>query len=183
MVERTTDVLCADGYALGLGLFDEGKLHTVAVLRRRGAGFDLVGGPEPLYARMGLLSGDWRRDYRFVAEAIEETYAPLSFGCFAELGVFRGLLRDPAAGAWSRAMAVRDVVLSPVPLAVGVALGVDGARVAADTLQRAFERFDAFGLVAPVLEMARNLLVPAAGESKVTQSLGFNPLEVLRSLL
>jgi hypothetical protein len=183
MVARTTDLLCADGCALGIGLFDEGKLHTLAVLRRRGAGFDLVGGPEPLYAHMGLLSGDWRRDYRFVAEAIEAAYAPLSLGCFAELGVFRELLRDPTPGAWSRAVAVRDVVLSPVPIAIGVALGVDGARVAADTVQRAFARLDAFGMVVPVLEMAKKWVVPAAGEGKVTRSLGFNPLEVLRSLL
>ncbi len=183
MVARTTDLLCADGHALGIGLFDEGKLHTLAVLRRRGAGFDLVGGPEPLYAHMGLLSGDWRRDYRFVAEAIEQTYAPLSLGCFAELGVFRELLRDPTPGAWSRAVAVRDVVLSPVPIAIGVALGVDGARVAADSVQRAFARFDTFGLVAPVLEMARKLIEPGPGEEKVTKSLGFNPLVVLRSLL
>ena len=183
MVARTTDLLCADGHALAIGLFDEGKLHTFAVARRRGAGFDLIGGPEPIYPHMGLLSGDFRRDYRFVAQAIEEAYAPLSFGCFAELTVFRNLLRDSTPGAWSRAAAVREVVLSPVPLAIGVALGVDGARVAADTMQRAFARLDTFGLVAPVLQMARKLIEPRPGEGKVSEALGFNPLEVVRALL
>ncbi len=183
MVERTTDLLCADGHALGIGIFDQGKLHTLAVARRRGAGFDLLGGPEPLHAHMGLLSGDFRRDYRFVAQAIEAAYAPLSLGCFAELNVFRDLLRDPTPGAWSRAVAVREVVLSPVPLAIGVALGVDGARVAADSMQRAFARVDTFGLFAPMLQMARKLIEPGPGEGKVTEALGFNPLAVVRALL
>ena len=34
------------------------------------------------------------------------------------------------AYAWGRAVAVRDIVLSPIPMAIGLALGVDGARYA-----------------------------------------------------
>ena len=183
MIERTTDLLCADGHTLAIGLFDDGKLHTFAAMRRRGVGFDLIGGPEPLYAHIGLLSGDFRRDYRFVAQAIEAAYGPLSLGCFAELSVCRDLLRDPTPGAWSRAVAVREVVLSPIPIAIGLALGVDGARVAADSMQRAFARIDTFGLLAPAIQMARKLIEPGPGDGKVTEALGFNPLEIVRALL
>ena len=43
--------------------------------------------------------------------------------------------RDPA---WGRAVAVRVVVLSPIPVAVGMALGFDAARFAFENLKRVF---------------------------------------------
>src|SRR5260221_12735998 len=101
VVHRTLDALCADGRAIALGLFDTSGLWTAFVARRRGNAFDVIAGPDELRPALGLLSGDWRRDYRHFARAVEEQYAPLGFGCFAELRTFRDLQTDGRPGAWS----------------------------------------------------------------------------------
>ncbi|HEX7666971.1 MAG TPA: hypothetical protein VF407_20720, partial [Polyangiaceae bacterium] len=127
MIDKTLDAICEDGKAICLGMFDEGVLWTSLVLRRRGRGFDTIAGPAELRGSMGLLSGDFRRDYKHLERAVEHRYAPLSFGIYAEVETFRTLQLDARPGAWGRAVAVRDVVVSPMPGAVGLALGVDAA--------------------------------------------------------
>ncbi len=136
IVRHAIDALCKEGHAIALGAFKEGELFTAIVVRRGPRGFDLIGGPDELRPAMGLLSGDWRRDVRHLVTAIEDRFAPLSLGCFAEVDTLHRLQSDSRPGAWSRAVAVRDVVLSPMPLAIGVALGFDGARYAWEMLRR-----------------------------------------------
>jgi hypothetical protein len=123
VIERTIGTVCAEGRAIVLGLFEEGGLWTCFVARRRGPAFDVVAGPDELRGKLGLLSGDWRRDYRHLAAAVEDRYAPLGLGCFTELETFRALQTNPNPGAWSRAVAVRDVIVAPMPTAVARALG------------------------------------------------------------
>ncbi|MFO0678168.1 MAG: hypothetical protein U0169_16655 [Polyangiaceae bacterium] len=183
MVRRAIDSVCQDGRAVCLGMFHEGELHTGIVLRRKGRGFDVIAGPEEIRASMGLLSGDFRRDFRHLVSAVENRYAPLSFGCFAEVDTFRELQTDGSPGAWSRAVAVRDVVLAPIPTAVGVALGVDTARLAIDNVKVITKRLDPFGLLEPVLRTARSRFAAAAGDKDVSSTLGFDPLAVVRTLL
>lgn len=187
MVERTLDTLCADGHVLCLGMFKDEALYTSLVARRRGRAFDLIAGPDELRAEMGLLSGDFRRDQRYLVNAVEDTYGPLSLGCFAEFDVFRELQMDARPGAWSRAVAIRNVILAPVPGAIAVALGFDGVRVLAENVRTVTSRFDAFGimdrLVEPSLASLRKRLGSAAGEHDVENALGFDPLAVLRALL
>jgi len=183
MVRKTLDALCADGRAIALGIFDAGELHTAFVARRRGFGFDVVAGPDELRPAMGFLSGDWRRDYRHLARAVEERYAPLSFGCFSEVDTFKKLQMDARPGAWSRAVAVRDAILSPIPGAVALALGVDGARYAFEGMRAITSRLDPFGFVDPLLRSARGGVGKAAGTRDVTGTLGFDPLAALRALL
>ncbi|MGH7272289.1 MAG: hypothetical protein ACREJ3_17815 [Polyangiaceae bacterium] len=130
LVHRTLDALCPDGRAIALGVFSAGDLWTACVARRRGHAFDLILGPENLRPALGLLSGDWRRDYRHLEHAIEQNCAPLGLGCFADLATFRALQAEGHPGAWSRAVAVRDVIITPMPSAVGLALGVDALRYA-----------------------------------------------------
>ena len=125
------------------------------VARRRGPAFDVIAGPDELRPALGLLSGDWRRDYRHLARAVEDRYAPLGFGCFAELATFRALQTDGRPGAWSRAVAVRDVVIAPMPVAVGVALGFDGARYALQGLRVLTERIPPLAAIGPMLDAAR----------------------------
>jgi hypothetical protein len=173
MARRAVDAVCPDGRCITLGMFKDEELWTAFVARRRGAGFDVIAGPDELREEMGLLSGDWRRDYRHLARAVEEHYAPLGFGLFAELGAFRDLQTDGRPGAWSRAVAVRDVVLSPVPAAVGLALGVDGARYALDQVKALTARVDPMGFFDPLLRAARAKL----------GSDDFDPLAALRALL
>jgi hypothetical protein len=182
VVHRTLDALCPSGRAIALGLFDEGTLWTAFVARRRGAAFDVVAGPDELRPALGLLSGDWRRDYRHLARAVEERYAPLGFGCFAELSTFRALQTDPRPGAWSRAVAVRDVVVAPMPLAVGVAMGFDGAHYALRGLRSFTGRIAPLAAMAPLVSSTRSHLAWATGKD-VTALLGFDPLAALRQLL
>jgi len=182
VVRRTLDALCADGRAIALGLFDADGLWTAFVARRRGPAFDVVAGPDELRPALGLLSGDWRRDYRHLARTVEDRYAPLGFGCFAELATFRGLQTDGRAGAWSRAVAVRDVVIAPMPAAVGLALGFDGARYALQGLKLLTGRIPPFAVVGPMLDAARSRVAKRTGKD-VGALLGFDPLAALRALL
>ena len=183
MVRRALDSLCGDGHAIGLGMFKEGELWTAFVARRRGPNFDVIAGPDELVHHLGLLSGDWRRDYRHVVRAVEDMYAPLAFGCFAEVDTFRALQVDSRPGAWGRAVAVRDVVLSPIPTAIGLALGVDGARYAFENVKRVTERIAPLARLDPVLASMRARLGSAAGGKDVSHVLGFDPMHALRQLL
>jgi hypothetical protein len=183
MVRKALDVICPDGHAVVLGTFERGELWTAFVARRRGGAFDLLAGPDGLRPAMGLLSGDWRRDYRHLARAVEEEYAPLGLGCFAEVETFRALEVDPSPGAWGRAVALRDIVISPMTPAVGLALGFDGARYAAHGLRVLTDRLDPFGLLQPALTKARERLRKVTGDKDVSQILGFDPMAILRALL
>jgi hypothetical protein len=182
VVRRTLDALCADGRAITLGLFEAGDLWTAFVARRRGAAFDVLAGPDELRPTLGLLSGDWRRDYRHLARAVEERYAPLGFGCFAELSTFQALRTDARPGAWSRAIAVRDVVIAPMPAAVGMGLGVDSIRYALRGLFALTERVAPLAAIGPLVGAARARIAKLTGRD-VGALLGFDPLAVLRALL
>ena len=182
IVRRTLDALCPDGRAIVLGLFDAGDLWTAFVARRRGAAFDVFAGPDELRPAIGLLSGDWRRDYRHLAHAVEDRYGPLGFGCFAELETFRALQTDARPGVWSRAVAVRDVVVAPMPAGVGMAIGFDGARFAVQGLMSITGRIVPVAMLAPLVDAARSRIAKLTGKD-VGTLLGFDPLAVLRGLL
>jgi hypothetical protein len=182
VVRRTLDALCADGRAIALGLFDGGDLWTAFVARRRGPAFDVVAGPDELRPTLGLLSGDWRRDYRHLARAVEDRYAPLGFGCFAELDTFRSLQTDARPGAWSRAVAVRDFVISPMPAAVGMGLGFDGVRYALRGLIAMTGRLPPVAAIGPLVDAARARIAKITGKD-IGGLLGFDPMATLRALL
>src|SRR5580692_2627065 len=163
VVRRTLDAICPDGRAMVLGLFDAEGLWVSFVARRRAGAFDVIAGPDELRPALGLLSGDWRRDYRHLARAVEDRYGPLGFGCFAELGTFRSLQTDGRAGAWSRAVAVRDVVIAPMPAAVGVALGLDGVRYAFRGLRLLTGRLPPLAAIGPMIDAARSRVARSTG--------------------
>ncbi len=183
MVHRALDSVCPDGHAMVLGLFRSGALWTAGIARRRGNAFDLLAGPEEVLPRMGVLSGDWRRDYRHLARAVEEHYAPLAMGCFAEFERFRELQLDARPGAWGRAAVVRDLILSPMPVGMRIALGADGARFAFESFRTAMGRTEALRRLEPYVHHARKKLGSATGDHDVIEALGFDPLAVLRALL
>jgi hypothetical protein len=183
IVQRALDSICVSGKVILIGIFKEGELWTAFVARRRGVGFDVIAGPDELRRAMGVLSGDFRRDYRYLVDAVEERYAPLALGCFGEVGTFRDLQLDASPGAWSRAVVMRDIVLSPIPAALGLALGFDGARLAYAGLRGITKRVDVFGVLEPTLRAARKRLGAAAGNKDVENVLGFDPLAALRALL
>jgi len=183
MVRRAMDSVCPPGKAIVLGMFQDGELWTAFIARRRAANFDVIAGPDELRREMGLLAGDWRRDYRHLVRSVEERYAPLAFGCFSEVETFRSLQVDSRPGAWARAMLVRDVILSPIPVAVGLALGADSARYAFEHVRVITNKLDPFGFLDPVLRGVRARLGSAAGDKDVTGTLGFDPMAALRALL
>jgi hypothetical protein len=176
------DLLCPDGKSLVIGAFDGGELYTALCLRRRGAAFDAVMGPDRVRRDMGLLSGDFSRDYRYLGAAVESRLGPLAVGCYAELATFRSLASDPAPGAWAGAVASRDVVLTPITVGLAVPLGVDAGRAALSLAKGLVGRLGLFGGLASGgsfglgarLERAYSLV-----EGDVRRYLGFDPWRVL----
>ena len=77
---------------------------------------------------------------------------------------------------------MRDVVLSPMPVAVGVALGVDGARYALQGLRVLTERIAPLAAIGPMVDSARARIAKITGKD-VGALLGFDPLAALRALL
>lgn len=178
VVSGTIDSICPPGKTMLFGLFEAGELWTSVALRRSARGFDRIVGPDEVRGDMGLLAGDWRRDYRHLARAIEERCSPLALGCFAEVATIRKLEVDPTPGAWARAAAVRDLILSPVPPALAIPLGLDAGRAALSALRSVALRFDPIGIVGPTLDRLKEVT-----DRDVEQVLGFHPLELLRKLL
>ena len=182
MVRGTLDTLCRPGRSVLLGLFEGGEVWTSIALRRGQGGFDFILGPEDLRGAMGLVSADWRRDYRHLTEAAERRLGPLALGCFGEVTTFRSLIVDPSPGAWARAIAIRDVILSPVPPALALPIGLDAGRAAIWALRSWAQRLDPFGVAQPAIAALDRLRASPVGSGFAT-ALGFEPLELLRRLL
>ena len=178
MVDRSLDTVVPPGNTMLLGLFDGDELWTCLAAKRGLRGFERIVGPDELRPALGLLSGDHRRDHRHLVNVVREYLGPVSFGCFAKPQTFQQLQVDPRPGAWARAVAVRDVILYPVPPAMALPLGLDAGRAAVGALRRM--GFDAAGALAPALDVLREV---ALGNRKLEELLGFNPLEILRALL
>lgn len=171
-----------------VGLFEGDDLWTSIALRRGPLGIDLVMGPDEVRSELGLLSGDFRRDHRHLARCVSDVMGPLSLGCFAERGTFRALEVDPTPGAWAMAVAVRDVVLSPVPPAMALPLGLDAGRAAFTALRDVAARFDSRGVIPHALGLLRDsplgqTINATLSDKTVEDLLGFHPLEMLRKLL
>lgn len=177
VIGTALDLLCGEGRAMALGVFRHGELYTGLVARRRGLGFDRIVGPDELRSEMGLLSGDFRRDYRHFAAAAERTVAPLAVGAFGELLTFQALARDPAPGAFALAVAARDLLISPVSPALAVPLGLDVGRAAFAGLRGLAERFGAGGALGPLFGRAEDFM-----SRDVSALLGFDPWAALVGL-
>ncbi|HTJ84580.1 MAG TPA: hypothetical protein VL400_22830 [Polyangiaceae bacterium] len=183
MIDRTLSAVCPRGSSMVIGLFDAGELWTSVAMRRSASGgFDWVLGPDELRRDIGLLAGDWRRDFRHLARAIDKKLGHVSLGVFSDASTFQKLEIDPTPGAWARAVAVRDVILSPVPAALAIPLGIDAGRAAVSAVFTVAERAQGLGLVSPLLGAVKDALeVVAAPREK--GGLGFEPLEILRRLI
>ncbi|MEB2310929.1 MAG: hypothetical protein OZ921_02275 [Sorangiineae bacterium] len=183
---RALDALCPDGKTLLVGAFHQGELATCLAAHRRATGFDRLVGPGLLRREMGLVSGDWRRDYRHLARAAERTVGELANGCFGELDTFRRLVEEPRPGAWAAAVAARDIVLSPAVPAIAVPLGVDAGRAALASVRALADRLGATNwleesaLLRPALERMREL---TPGRDELERLLGFDPIVLVRRLL
>jgi hypothetical protein len=180
MVTGTLDSVCPVGRTMVIGLFEDGELWSSLALRRGIGGFNLVLGPDEVRSDMGLLSGDWRRDYRHLSRAVEERASPIAFGCYAEVASIRRLAVDPNAGAWARAAALREIILAPLPVPLAIPLGIDAGWAAWNAIRTVAERMDPMGVVSPTMAALRDL---TAGDRDVKDVFGFHPLELLRKML
>lgn len=182
---RGLDAVCPSGKAIVLGVFEHGELMTSLAARRRGTGFDYLLGPDELRRDMGLLSGDWTRDYRHLVHAVEARVAPLSFGCFGEHETFRYLTDEGGPGAWAEAVASREIILSPLVPAMAIPLGVDLGRAALIAAQNIAARISARYWPEPASDEAASEPLERLPifDRDVRRLLGFDPLAVLRKLL
>jgi hypothetical protein len=184
-VLRGLDLLCPNQRALVLGVFDRGELGTCLVARRRDNGFDRIVGPDELRHEMGLLSGDFRRDFRHLASAVEARIAKVAVGCYAELATFRALSAADAPGAWAAAVAAREVVVSPVTPGVVLPLGLDAGRVAFRELRTLAARLGASEWLSkegPLAQAIAGMERPVWLDRDVKEFLGFDPMRLLGGL-
>ena len=183
VVLAVLDALCPKGKALALVVFEQEELSTCLVARRGERGFDALVGPSELRPEVGFLSGDFRRDYRYVARAIEEHVAPLSLACYGEFHTFRRLAASETPGSWATAVAARDIVLSPAPPVIALPLGVDVGRAAFAGLRVLADRAGMSGLFGGLGAKLGRIEGLAMVEQSVSEWLGFDPIKLLSRLL
>ena len=184
VVDRAIDSLVPAGKSALLALYDGGELWTAIVLRRSSealARFDVVAGPAELRREMGLVSGEFRRDYRHLVDAVEAIYAPVSVGLHAEVETFRALITGAEPGDWARAVALRDVVVSPLPSVLALPLGVDATRGVVGLASKFARQIDPIGVVQPLLRALSSALPELPPTTRASP--GFDALDALRKLL
>ncbi len=179
-LERSLDLILPDGRAAVVALFDRGRLWTAAALRRRHGHFDFVAGPDLIAHWTGPLGGDWRRDYRIVSDAVARAVAPVHAGVYSDVSTVRALLREPDPGRWARAVAVRDLIVHPTPPYAAVALGADAVRGVGQATARVLGGVNLLAALNPVTHYVRGRISEIAS---VTETLGFNPLSALASVV
>ncbi len=179
------ELLCPVGKALVVGAFDGAGLFTSLVLFRSEAGFSRVLGPGALRPHVGLLSGDFRRDYVHVLQAVELHFAPVAGGCFALASTLRELLHAPAPGGWSAAIATRDVILQPMNPVLTLPIGFDAGRAALSGMQSLAQRLLGSGALdaTPLSPAVQRLKKLARGEQDLQEIVGFDPLQALLELM
>lgn len=141
-VEDLLEAVCPNERAIVIGVFEKGDLWASLAFSRREGVIDIVLGKEALRDGMGLLSGDFRRDYRHLARAAENRLGDLALGCFAERETLEKLAAARSPGSWARAVAVRDVIISPFPPLMALPLVLDAVKAAMIVLQSLSERLD-----------------------------------------
>jgi hypothetical protein len=180
MVQRALDIVLPDDHAMTMVLWSGTQPWTGVVLRRRRGEIDLVAGPDLIARWSGPLGGDWRRDHRFVNEGISRVVAPVHLGLYGEVASLRRLLRNFEPGAWARAVALRDIIVSPTPPYVAVAVAADAARAVAQRASEWLGGTEALEKLASVARLVRSRVTEIAS---VTQTLGFDPLQALATML
>jgi hypothetical protein len=180
MLERALDLLLPDDHVLLVALWEGAELWTACAISRSGGEIDRIVGPDLLLEWSGPLGGDYRRDQRVIQAAVARAMGPVHLGLFAQRQRVQELLRDSSPGAWARAVALREVIISPAPSYANVALAADAARAAGHRAASWLGGLDLYGLVAPAAEFAREHV---ARVGSATSILGFNPLQALATRL
>ncbi|HEX7476271.1 MAG TPA: hypothetical protein VF331_00550 [Polyangiales bacterium] len=180
MVTRALDIVLPDDHSFLAVVWDGTEICTALVVRRHASEIDLIAGAELIMDVTGPLGGDYRRDHRALRRAVSEAIAPVHIGVFAQRDHLMQLLRDPRPGAWTKAVAVRDVIIDPAPAYVNVALAADMVRASA---RKASEWLGGFDFLAGLEPIARAVRDQVSQVSSVSALLGWNPLQLLAQKL
>lgn len=181
MVRRAFDLLLPRDRALLVALFDGDRLDTCLLAHRAGESIDRIEGPEVLQS---LLGSEVRlEDHRALRQAVERHRGPLALGLFAQTESFHRLLRSERSGAWAEALALRDVVLDPLPGWLGVAAGAGAVRATLEGARGLLSGLRMWNSLQPALGLARGAVERLTGGVSPAQALGFDPLGVLARVL
>jgi hypothetical protein len=145
--EHTFEAIYPPGHIALVALFHQGELYTSIALERGKGGVSRILGPADLRPRMTFLSGDFRRDYRYALAAAEDVLGPVAFACFTSLDIFRSLQQGPSLGAWVRAFAVRDVIVTPMRGSLVGPMAADAAIWAAAAANALGKRWESLALL------------------------------------
>jgi hypothetical protein len=184
MLRRAFDLVLPDHHALVIALFAGHKLATGCVITRRLGAFDRMLGPDCLLDLVGPLAGDHRRDHRRILRSVGNALAPVHMGVFAQRETLEALLRSSDPGDWARAVAARELIISPAPGYVHLAVAADALHAAGKQAALALGGLDLSGVLGGYLgPVATAMRGQVAQLRSLTSVLGFNPLEVIRSRL
>lgn len=167
------------GQGVVVALFDEGRLDTGLVAHREGAGLTFVHGPEVITRICAPLRGDLEADYRAIRAACDAWAGPLALGIFARTEVLRELLRSDTPGAWTQAVARRDVIFDPLPAWVGLAVGADVVRLVARNVRDVTSLME---VVSPVAAAAR-VFADWVAVADLRAIMGFDPLDAISVMI
>ena len=112
----------------------------------------------------------FRRDYRVLARTISRSLAPLHLGVFGQRRRLESLLHEWSPGAWARAIATREIIVSPSPAYVHLAIGADVAHAAGRRARSWLEAIELTAVTSPFAQAAR---------SRVEGMLRAGPLQAL----
>ena len=132
-VSRALGLLVKPGQSIAIAAFQAGKLHVACAARRGNAGFDLLVGPRVLRREMERMTTGVGREREHLARAIGEVAGPVACVCSAEFDTLRRLLPIAPPGAWTRAIAAREVTFYPVAPAL-LPVTIDLGRITWATL-------------------------------------------------
>lgn len=169
--------LCPDEHSFVAAIWQDGRLATALSFRRRRGRIDQILGPTVLEPAMGLVSGDWTRDYRYLSQVVERLLGPLGLGVFARTSAVRELCRRGDAAEWARAVIARDVIISPLSSGLALPWGVDLGRAA---LRRVRDFASARGLENWVPPDLKGLFTPAVTRPDLRDFLGLDAFSLLR---
>lgn len=176
LAPRGLGSLCPDDHAAVAAIWRGSHVSTLLAFRRRRGRIDRIVGPGVLQPAMGLVSGDWTRDYRYLSQAVERVLGPLGLGFFAQESAVRELIQRGDAADWARAVAARDVIVSPMSAGLAVSLGLDFGR---STLRKARDLMSAWGVGTRVLTELRGLFEPEAPRPDLRDLVGIDAFSLL----
>lgn len=175
MVDRAFDIFLPNDRSALLAVWQDRSLWTALAIRRKGGQIDAVLGPDILHRWSGVLSGDFRRDSRVVSQAVSQSLAPLRVGLFCEAHTLKKLISDPEPGAWAKAVALRNIVIHPMPKTIAAAIAADAARAVA---KRSAD-WTGWDPLAPLINIAYDVRNQISSLASISNTLGFNPLKLL----